>query len=410
MVEIREETSADEQNDSANSSGHQPNTANVHQKTPMEFVKENPNEVLCFGLRLATLYFVICYLLPITDPKFQGMVYTKAFAAVAATNAFRLHQRLKNVNFPFFSQMFLHELMIEDSAHYLLYCMIFVMSSPITLALLPVSIYAIFNIINTLNKFSNETGIARNSSFISWLVQFKQQTSPNMLSTSACAEIFLLPIIILMIFMFVIFFFLNFLLKGKVYIICSICLLSFFDYAIYFSTKSVHKFLIRNGNSSTYSVCGRNCFKIVIILLTIVVLLLLDPSYVTAYISINYEIVLIYIICALTLLYCVVSIIMYAIMQKSVREGEELHLTNCSLSEIVFAGAGMICWMLVCGIGGTVAQRTIIDTGEYFGWLGACAGIIVCLFGGVLALFALDILTNKILSPRRKYRYTPPQN
>lgn len=87
------------------------------------------------------------------------MVYTKAFAAglflicflniylnsVAATNAFRLHQRLKNVNFPFFSQMFLHELMIEfvlitnlnfiifrDSAHYLLYCMIFVMSSPIT--------------------------------------------------------------------------------------------------------------------------------------------------------------------------------------------------------------------------------------------------------------------------------------
>ncbi|KAL3070188.1 hypothetical protein niasHT_039381 [Heterodera trifolii] len=85
--------------------------------------------------------------------------------------------------------------------------------------------------------------------------------------------------------------------------------------------------------------------KTVIVLLTIVVLVLLDPSYVTAYISINYEIVLIYIICSLTLLYCIVSIIMYAIMQKSVREGEELHLTNCALSEIVFAGAGMICWV-----------------------------------------------------------------
>ncbi|CAK5091570.1 unnamed protein product [Meloidogyne enterolobii] len=113
-----------------------------------------------------------------------------------------------------------------------------------------------------------------------------------------------------------------------------------------------------------------SALKIVIILLTIVVLVLLDPSYVTAYISINYEIVLIYIISALTLLYCVVSIIMYAIMQRSVREGEELHLTNCSLSEIVFAGAGMICWMLVCGIGGTVAQRTIIDVNKNKGCQG----------------------------------------
>jgi hypothetical protein len=48
--------------------------------------------------------------------------------------------------------------------------------------------------------------------------------------------------------------------------------------------------------------------------------------------QINYEIVLIYIISALTLLYCIVSIIMYAVLQRSVREGEELHLTNCSFS------------------------------------------------------------------------------
>ncbi|KAL7075415.1 hypothetical protein ACQ4LE_004916 [Meloidogyne hapla] len=200
MVEIREETS-DSQNASGNASAQQPNNANAHRKTPIEFVKEYPNDVLAFGLRLATLYFVICYILPITDSTFQAMAYTKAFAAVAATNAFRLHQRLRAVNWPFFSQMFLYELMLEDSAHYLLYCMIFVISSPITLALLPVSIYAIFNLINTLNKFSNETGFARNSSLISRLVQFKQQSSPNMLSTAACAEIFLLPLIIFMIFM-----------------------------------------------------------------------------------------------------------------------------------------------------------------------------------------------------------------
>lgn len=39
------------------------------------------------------------------------------------------------------------------------------------------------------------------------------------------------------------------------------------------------------------------------------------------------------------------------------------------IQEVVFAGAGMIAWMLVCGIGGTISQRTIIETGERFGWI-----------------------------------------
>ncbi|OZC11654.1 hypothetical protein X798_01517 [Onchocerca flexuosa] len=42
---------------------------------------------------------------------------------------------------------------------------------------------------------------------------------------------------------------------------------------------------------------------------------------------------------------------------------------NPVIVEVVFAGAGMIAWMLVCGIGGTISQRTIIETGEHFGWI-----------------------------------------
>lgn len=42
------------------------------------------------------------------------------------------------------------------------------------------------------------------------------------------------------------------------------------------------------------------------------------------------------------------------------------------LQEVVFAGVGMIFWMLVCGIGGNISQRTIIETGERFGWLAVC--------------------------------------
>jgi hypothetical protein len=35
----------------------------------------------------------------------------------------------------------------------------------------------------------------------------------------------------------------------------------------------------------------------------------------------------------------------------------------------------------------------------------ACAGFIVVMFMGIMGLFAIDIINNKILSPNRKYRY-----
>lgn len=145
--------------------------------------------------------------------------------------------------------------------------------------------------------------------------------------------------------------------------------------------------------------------KVLIVLLTIVVLILLDPSYISAYISINYEIVLIFIFSALTLLYCVVSVIMYAIMQRRANESGVASMTNCALTEVILAGGGMISWMVVCGICGTVSQRTIIDTGEKFGWMAACAGINVALFLGILALFCLNVLNDKILSPERSNKY-----
>ncbi|VDD97481.1 unnamed protein product [Enterobius vermicularis] len=140
-------------------------------------------------------------------------------------------------------------------------------------------------------------------------------------------------------------------------------------------------------------------------ILTIIVLVLLDPTYTTAYISINYEIVLIYIFSSLTFLYCIVSIIMYAIMQRKTDDNGPASMTNCALTEVILAGGGMIAWMVICGICGTVSQRTIIDTGEKFGWMSACAGINVALFLAILALSCLNVLNDKILSPDRSYKY-----
>uniref|UniRef100_A0A7E4W9R2 MARVEL domain-containing protein n=1 Tax=Panagrellus redivivus TaxID=6233 RepID=A0A7E4W9R2_PANRE len=149
-----------------------------------------------------------------------------------------------------------------------------------------------------------------------------------------------------------------------------------------------------------FAACG--ALKVLIILLTIAVICLIDPRYVSTYISINYEIVLMYIISALTLLYCLISLVMYVLMYRA--SGEDMSLTNCSLAEVIFSGAGMIGWMIICGIAANISQRTILETGQFFGWIGACSGVNFSLFVGVLAIFALNIVNDKILNSERKYR------
>ncbi|CAJ0578660.1 unnamed protein product, partial [Mesorhabditis spiculigera] len=144
--------------------------------------------------------------------------------------------------------------------------------------------------------------------------------------------------------------------------------------------------------------------KVLIVLLTIAVLILLDPTYVTAYINLNYEIVMIYIFSALTLLYCVVSIIMYVLMTRGTAV-EDVRLTNVGLAELVCGTAGLMAWILVIGIGGNISQRTIIETGERFGWIGAIAGIIGACFLGIMALFLLNIINDKIVRRRADNKY-----
>ncbi|CAB3401577.1 unnamed protein product [Caenorhabditis bovis] len=143
-----------------------------------------------------------------------------------------------------------------------------------------------------------------------------------------------------------------------------------------------------------------SAIKVLIVLLTIVTLILLDPAYVTAYISINYEIVIIYIVSALTLLYCIVSVVMYFLLSK---RGEDTPLTNCAMSEVIFATAGIMGWLIIIGIGGTISQRTIIETGERFGWIGAMAGLNTGCFLGIAAIFALNVINEKILQRRSRY-------
>ena len=70
------------------------------------------------------------------------MCFVQALMANAATSALRLHQRLPQVQF---NRQFLSLFLMEDSAHYLIFSMIFLYAAPITLALVPVFLFIFTN-------------------------------------------------------------------------------------------------------------------------------------------------------------------------------------------------------------------------------------------------------------------------
>uniref|UniRef100_A0A915D2B7 Transmembrane protein 33 n=1 Tax=Ditylenchus dipsaci TaxID=166011 RepID=A0A915D2B7_9BILA len=196
MVEIREETPEGANNETSRS-----NTApTAPPPTILEYIKTNRNEALCFCLRLATIYFSFVYIVPFFSISTQKNAYVKSFVSAAATNAFRLHQRMRESNNPIFSRVFLSEIMFEDSAHYLFYCLMFALSTPVTMALVPITLYALLHGLNFSLKSATELGYG-SAPVVVQATQLKtQQVTGNILSTIACAEIAIFPIFIAMIF------------------------------------------------------------------------------------------------------------------------------------------------------------------------------------------------------------------
>lgn len=123
--------------------------------------------------------------------------YYKALISNAATSALRLHQRIPRV---VFNRQFLSRLLLEDSCHYLFYSLIFIYVTPVTLVLLPVSLFAVLHsasysltLLDTLGQ--NSWWGAR---LLISLVEFQ---SRNILRLVAFTEIFLMPFTVVLIVM-----------------------------------------------------------------------------------------------------------------------------------------------------------------------------------------------------------------
>jgi len=151
-------------------------------------------DLALWATRLATILFSIGYILPIFDNPYNS--YYKALMANAATSALRLHQRLPQVQL---NRQFLYQFLLEDSAHYLFFSLIFLYAAPITLVLAPIVLFALLHfasyslaLLDTLGQ--NAWWGAR---LLISLVEFQ---SRNILRMVAFNEIFLMPFSVMMIF------------------------------------------------------------------------------------------------------------------------------------------------------------------------------------------------------------------
>ncbi|VDD86186.1 unnamed protein product [Enterobius vermicularis] len=199
MVEIREESSEPHYSGSTNTHSRarqegesDPNVG----VSALEFLKNQPSEVALFLTRLITIYCSLSYVLPVGKLSAQHTAYSRAFFAAAATNAIRLHQRVGGVRF---SRDFFLSVIAEDACHYLLYSILFVSAAPVTMALLPVFLFAVLHAASFCKRFCISTG--NGTGFVARMLdEFIKNHSSNLLFVIAYSEIFIMPLFVALIF------------------------------------------------------------------------------------------------------------------------------------------------------------------------------------------------------------------
>ncbi|EEC16272.1 integral membrane protein, putative [Ixodes scapularis] len=148
-------------------------------------------ESLLWFTRMCTVVFTLLYIIPILGAN-PYTCYQRALISNAATSALRLHQRMPTIQL---SRMFLSQLLIEDSCHYLFFSLIFLFAQPMTLVLLPVFLFALLHsasfTLTLLDKFGGRSGFLG-----TWLVLLLEHQSNNILRLVAFTEIFLMPLTI----------------------------------------------------------------------------------------------------------------------------------------------------------------------------------------------------------------------
>ncbi|KAG8187524.1 hypothetical protein JTE90_019954 [Oedothorax gibbosus] len=161
----------------------------------VDHMTSNKIDSLLWLTRLGTIVFTALSMIPLFGFNPQTS-YQRALMSNAATSALRLHQRMPRVQF---TREYGAMLMMEDSCHYLLYSILFIISYPITLSLLPVFLFALLHSASysllILDKLGHSSGSA--SDFMRWVAGPRQRSILRLVSFT---EVTLMPITVLWLF------------------------------------------------------------------------------------------------------------------------------------------------------------------------------------------------------------------
>ncbi|CAF2229810.1 unnamed protein product [Rotaria magnacalcarata] len=178
---------------SSRTSAEAPPRRNVYSSPSLiNVLMERKTDAVLLLSRLATIVFTLLYILPFfrssADP---NVYYTKALLSSAVTSILRLRQRISTFQL---SREFLLNLIREDSAHYLMYSLLFLTGSPMTIVLIPIATYALLHSSSFLSQILTDYPTIK-----SYLDRITEKHA-HLLRFVALNEIILMPLLILSIF------------------------------------------------------------------------------------------------------------------------------------------------------------------------------------------------------------------
>ncbi|CAF0837026.1 unnamed protein product [Didymodactylos carnosus] len=185
-------TASNDQSGRPSNPSSPPPTSSGSTNNIINVLMERKIDIVLLLSRLATIFFTIFYALPISPGgSSTNVYYQKALMSSAVTSALRLRQRTPYFQF---SRDFFFSLLREDSAHYLMYSLLFLSGSPMTIVLIPISCYALLHscsfILNILTQYPRVTR----------LLSKVTEKHVTLLRFVALNEILLMPILLLSIF------------------------------------------------------------------------------------------------------------------------------------------------------------------------------------------------------------------
>ncbi|XP_076072434.1 transmembrane protein 33-like [Mytilus galloprovincialis] len=122
--------------------------------------------------------------------------YQRALISNALTNAIRLHRIYPNFHL---NCRFLSLLLAEDSCHYLIYSLMFIVSYPLTMSLIPICLYAVLHACNFTADILYLME-PQSIQFVRNMITKVKAQHVSILVFIACPELFIMPAVILMAF------------------------------------------------------------------------------------------------------------------------------------------------------------------------------------------------------------------